>query len=194
MILFFDTETTGKVDFHASPNAPHQPRLVQFAAMLTNDGGKEMASVNLIIAPETFEIPEEAIQVHGITTQIALEYGVSIEEALPVIRRLFLKSQLYVGHNIEFDLMVVTGEFLRAEYDQDPFAEADTFCTMHAMTPVCKLPGKYDSYKWPKLQEAYHHAFGRNFEDAHDALANVRACKEIYFWLKQRRQPETKAP
>ena len=37
MILFFDTETTGKADFKSSPDAAHQPRLVQFAALLMDE-------------------------------------------------------------------------------------------------------------------------------------------------------------
>lgn len=36
MILFYDTETTGKADFRAAPDAAHQPRLVQLAAILAN--------------------------------------------------------------------------------------------------------------------------------------------------------------
>jgi hypothetical protein len=53
------------------------------------------------------------------------------------------------------------------------------------MVNICKLPSKYPGeYKWPRLIEAYRHAFGKDFTGAHDALADVRACKEIYFWLK----------
>jgi len=64
-----------------------------------------------------------------------------------------------------------------------------SFCTMKEMTPICKIPGRYDEFKWPRLTEAYRHAFGGEFGNAHDALADVRACKEIYFWLADRVAP-----
>jgi DNA polymerase III epsilon subunit-like protein len=184
MILFIDTETTGKADFRSPPDAPHQPRLVQFGAILTDDDGKEMSSLNLIINTGV-EIPQEASGIHGITTKIAEDYGISLEFALPLITRFFLKPRQIVAHNVDFDSLILRGEFLRAMIDEDPFEGADLFCTMRAMTPVCKLPGNYGDYKWPKLQEAYKHAFGVEFEGAHDAMADVRACAKVYFWLKK---------
>jgi len=39
------------------------------------------------------------------------------------------------------------------------------------------------NYKNPSLQEAYRHLFGRNFVGAHDAMADVRACRDVYFAL-----------
>lgn len=32
-------------------------------------------------------------------------------------------------------------------------------CPMLKSTPICKLHGKYNSYKWPKVEEAYKHFF-----------------------------------
>ena len=52
-------------------------------------------------------------------------------------------------------------------------------CPMEALTPICKLPGKFGSYKWPKVQEAWDILFPevpyieehRGFDDAlHEAL------------------------
>lgn len=75
MITFFDTETTSKADFRSPPDAPHQPRLVQFAALLCDDAGEEVSSVSIIIKPNGFTIPEEASKIHGITTEIANARG-----------------------------------------------------------------------------------------------------------------------
>ena len=38
--------------------------------------------------------------------------------------------------------------------------------------------------KTPKLVEAYTHFFGKSFANAHSAMADVRACKEVFFRLK----------
>jgi len=69
----------------------------------------------------------------------------------------------------------------------------DSFCTMKAMTGVCKLPGMYDDYKWPKLTEAYRHCYGKEMEGAHDALADVRGCAEVYRWLVAQKKAEVPA-
>lgn len=194
MILFFDTETTGKADFRAEPNAPHQPRLVQFAALLCEDGGEEVSSASLVIKPDGFKIPAEAAGVHGITTERALATGVDCSVARHIYRRWWAYSKLVVAHNIDFDLLIMDGELYRAAGGVNAWGDPrEMFCTMNAMTPICKLPSVngYSDYKWPKLQEAYKHAFGKEFEGAHDALADVRACASIYFWLQKQRQPIT---
>ena len=45
---------------------------------------------------------------------------------------------------------------------------------------VLKLPGKYDSYKWPTLAEAYRHFTGKELEGAHDALVDSEACLVVF--------------
>lgn len=186
MILFFDTETTGKLDFRAPPEANHQPRLVQLACLLTDDAGKELSSINIVVKPNGFEIPVSATAIHGYTTQAATDLGLDLSTVLFLLNDLRQKPHVVVAHNIDFDLKIVEGELRRGDFDCEDgiFGDARIFCTMKSMTPVCKLPGKYGDYKWPKLQEAYKHAFGVEFDGAHDALADVRACAKVYFWLK----------
>lgn len=104
---------------------------------------------------------------------------------MAVFCELARKPQVVVAHNIGFDLLVIRSEACRLGLD-DPFEGASFFCTMENMTDVCKLPGNY-GFKWPKLQEAHRHAFGTPFDDAHDALADVKACAKIYWWLQKQR-------
>lgn len=186
MILFFDTETTGKADFKAAPDAPHQPHLVQLGALLTDDTGAEVASINLIAKPEGFTIPEEASAVHGFTTEKAMASGVDRKHILRVFREFWELANVVVAFNIDFDMLIMDGAIFRLCGGRKAWGKAqETFCAMKAMTSVCKLPGNYGDYKWPKLQEAYRHAFGMEFDGAHDAMADVRACAKIYFWLKE---------
>lgn len=180
--LFFDTETTGKADFKAAPDAKHQPRLVQIGAILQDDQTlKVYGEINLIVQPKAFTIPKEASDVHGITTEIATQYGVPLIHALEAFGSLAKRCEQYVCHNSEFDLIVMTGEAMRMIV---PWWAKESFCTMKATTPICKLPGPY-GFKWPKLQEAHKHAFGKEFDGAHDAMADVRACRDLYLWLKK---------
>lgn len=183
MILFFDTETTGKCDFRADPDAPHQPRLVELAALLCSDLGKEVASVSLIVKPDGFEIPEEASQLHGITTEIALARGVEENLALAIFDRFLDMADVAAAHNVDFDRLVLS----RGCHERRRKLANKGVCTMKPMTDYCRLPGHY-GYKWPTLQEAYQRAFARDFDGAaHSALADVRACKDIYFWLQAER-------
>jgi DNA polymerase III subunit epsilon len=191
MILFFDTETTGKADFKAPVRSPRQPYLVQLAAILTDESGEEMSSLNVIIKPNGYTIPEDAAAIHGITQSIAMEYGVARLQALPLFLDLLKISKRIVAHNLKFDSLVMQIEFARSCFPDKPLFDPVQICTMSLMTPHCAIPNSYGfpDFKWPKLQEAYRHAFGKEFEGAHDALADVKACKEIYFWLKKKLDP-----
>ena len=197
MKLFFDTETTGKFDFKAQPHADHQPRMVQLAALLTNDEGLELGQMNVIIRPEGFTIPDEVAALHGITQAIAESAGVQCKQARRLFREFWQVADLAVAHNISFDMGIIDGEMYRAATGIVKWGKPlNTVCTMKAMTPLCKLPGQFGDFKWPKLQEAYRHAFGCEFLDAHNAMADVRACKEVYFWLRHQHeeQPTPKTP
>jgi len=186
MLLFFDTETTGKADFKAPLIHPSQPHLVQLDAILTDDAFNVRGAANLIVKPEGYTIPKEASDIHGITQEIADKFGVDRETVLSVFSQLAKQATVFVAHNFSFDHLIMSTLSYRVTNARGRFSHlADgAFCTMQAMTPICKLPGNYGNFKWPKLQEAYKHAFGKEFEGAHDAMADVRACLELYKWLK----------
>ncbi len=75
MILFFDTETTGLPPRGAPIDDPRQPHLVQLAAMLADDDGRVLFAMSEIIRPDGYSVPEQASNVHGITTEIAEAVG-----------------------------------------------------------------------------------------------------------------------
>lgn len=183
-ILFYDTETTGKCDFKAPPDAPHQPRLVQLAAIMSDPEGNEIATLKTIIRPDGWTIQPEAQAVHGISVEFAETHGIPLIAAMMMFSAMTSRCQGYVCHNIDFDSRIMAGEKIRTAVPY-PVPERPHFCTMKAMTPICKLPGPY-GFKWPSLKEAYRFCFEKDFEGAHDAMVDVRACKEVYFWMKQR--------
>jgi DNA polymerase III epsilon subunit-like protein len=59
-------------------------------------------------------------------------------------------------------------------------------CTMLSSVDFCQLPGRYGSFKWPQLQELHKILFGKEFDSAHDALADVVACGDCLFELIKR--------
>ncbi len=182
MKLFFDTETTGKCDFRSGPADPRQPRIVQLAALLFEDSGTEIDSMNVIVAPKGWIIPDEAAAIHGITTERATKEGIGIAVALERFAGMMAKADCVVAHNVDFDALILSSEFIRdgGRFELLP----SRFCTMKSTTHLCKLPGMY-GYKWPKLTEAHRFFFGTELEGAHDALADVRACARIYFHLRK---------
>ncbi len=188
MILFIDTETTGFVRRDLPREDASQPRVVQFAALVCDESGDLVAQhVSLVRLPDKFEIPENVSAIHGITTEQANTYGISEGMALSLLDELVTSADLVVAHNIDFDCDVIGCMYARAGRKENAYGVAPRFCTMKATIPICKLPGRYGGdYKWPKLAEAHQHLFGYGFGDAHDALADVLACKRIYFELKSR--------
>lgn len=185
MIAAFDCETTGRAEFRRPCHDPSQPRIVQLAALLMDDEGTERGAFSAIILPDGWTIPDEAAAIHGITTEIAIACGVPLVIALSMFNMFAKQADTIIAHNIDFDAFVTEGEFVRAEKTAR-FLTLKRFCTMKASTPLCRLPSKFKGgdFKWPKLSEAVKILLGKELIGAHDALADVRACAELYFHIQ----------
>lgn len=185
-ILVFDTETTGfppRGEF--DPDNPKNPQLVEIAAALyrfDDEAPKLQGGFSAIIKPDGYEIPEKAASIHGISTERAERYGVDIKLAVKMFNALAERAEMKVAHNIDFDLKIMQAAYARAGLEPD--WPDSSYCTMAASTPLCRLPGRFDDYKWPKLQEAHVHFFGEEFDGAHSALADVEACARVFFALQ----------
>ena len=88
-----------------------------------------------------------------------------------------------IAHNMQFDEKILGAEFLRMGCLNRLDGKAKK-CTMQASTDYCKIPGPYGN-KWPKLEELHKKLFRENFDNAHSALADVRACSRCYFELRR---------
>ncbi len=187
MYLFFDTETTGLPKNYNAPidDLNNWPRLVQLAWVVYDENAKEKIGKNFIIKPEGFQIPKEASSVHGITTEKANKEGQPLKEVLEEFANAVGSSKLLIAHNMNFDEKIMGAEFLRKNTNHDLF-DTVRFCTMQESTDFCQLPGNFGDYKWPRLSELYTKLFGKDFENAHDALADVNACARCFFELIDR--------
>lgn len=184
MKLFFDTETTGLVNWSV-PFDQQTIRMVQLGMILTDNDLNTLQEVGLIIYPDNYAIPEQASNIHGITTDIARFCGISSEMACNLFHKLSQKASMYIGHNIKFDKAVIASE-MRC-HSPIKYQEQVTYCTMLESTSICKLKGTR-GYKWPKLSEAYQYFFNETLHDAHDALTDVRATVRIYKELMNKKQ------
>ena len=186
MYLFFDTETTGLPKSWNTPvsDLNNWPRLVQIAWLQCDNYGKEITKQSYIIKPENFEIPQDAIKVHGISNEKANKFGIPLKNALNEFSNILKNSSLLVAHKMNFDEKVVGSELIRTKIHNN-LSSITKICTMQATTDFCKISGPY-GYKWPTLMELHKKLFNSTFDEAHDALSDVSACAKCFFELKKR--------
>ena len=73
LALAYDTETTGLPLWNDPSDDPRQPHIVQLAAALVDiDTRRTIASMDVIVKPDGWTIPDDTVAVHGITTEHAL--------------------------------------------------------------------------------------------------------------------------
>jgi len=185
--IFFDTETTGLPKDWKAPvdDLNNWPRLVQLGYVIYDSNDKFVESGDYIIKPDGFEIPEESAKVHGISTERAYAEGVDLSEILTQFSRKVEKCEYLVAHNMNFDEKIIGSELLRNNFP-NVVQEKEKICTMLATVNYCKIPGRYDNYKWPKLSELHVKLFGEDFENAHNAFADIEATAKCFFELKRR--------
>ena len=187
MYLIFDTETTGIPKDYKAPctNTDNWPRLIQLGWLLTDAEGRILSEGNHIVRPDGFEIPKAASDVHGITTEFALENGKPLLDVIFAFGADLNQAECVIGHNLDYDLHIVGAEYVRLGYDSRIMFARPTLCTMQATIQYCNIPGRFGP-KWPKLMELYTKLFGQEFDGAHDAMADIVATKECFFELIRR--------
>lgn len=198
--LFFDTETSGLPLFSEPSDDPRQPHIVQLAAALVDlDTRRTIASMDVIVKPDGWTIPDDTVAVHGITNEHALRVG--IDESLAVDMLLGLwEGRTRIAHNESFDARIVRIALKRYGYDatMEAWKAAKVECTQALATPILKLPptakmvaaGRHH-HKSANLGEAYQHFIGKPMENAHSAMADVQACIAVYFAIQDLRRRET---
>ena len=185
MYLFFDTETTGLPRNWKAPvtDLKNWPRMVQIAWVLSDNLGNRIETKSFIIKPEAYTIPVEASRIHRISTERAIEEGVDLTAVLDTFNGLISEADYIIAHNIDFDKMILGAELLRKNIKTDFFYKSK-LCTMKASTDYCKIHGYY-GYKWPKLSELHIKLFGEDFEEAHDASADINATEKCFWEMRK---------
>src|SRR5260221_3384679 len=186
MYLIFDTETTGVPHNKTAPltDLENWPRLVQIAWQLHDQNGKLLSQHNYIVKPDGFDIPFKAEKVHGISTRRALEEGRDGKQVLDAFVVDLSRTQVLVGHNIEFDINIIGAELIRQSKDTAAFLQMEKVDTGIVSIDFCQLPGGMGGkLKMPRLSELHEKLFGKNFEDAHDASYDVAATARCFFAL-----------
>jgi len=211
MELFLDTETSGLPLWREPYNHPGQPWVVQLAAILS-DSERVYGSLNVLIAPLGRRIEPGTVEIHGITEEMARDFGIPEQVACRTLYQLMRSADVAVCHNTEFDIARVACMFDRNDGDNRNVAalmlSKPSYCTMKSSMNLLQLPGQRKwckdcriehepgpkcpqcgtvyEYKWPKLTELYSFLFGKELVDAHDAWGDVVATRECYYEMKRR--------
>jgi DNA polymerase III epsilon subunit-like protein len=189
MFIFFDTETTGlPANFKApASDIKNWPRIVSFSWILYDTAGKAFREADFIVYPEQWEISKESEAIHGISNETAEREGIPLEFILSQFRKDAKECRYGIAHNMAFDSKVITAEHIR-NGKACPLRELKLICTMERTVNLCRLPskGRSGSFKWPKLQELHLHLFGKEFGNAHNSLADVRATADCFFKLREK--------
>lgn len=183
MFLVFDTETTGLPRSHKAPLTDFEnwPRAIQIAWQLHDEKGHLIEAKSHLIQPEGFDIPFEAFKIHGISTEKAKKDGIPLQEVLTEFQAAVDQSKYLVGHNIEFDINVMGCEYLRKGFEEK-LTPKDVIDTVPETVEYVAIPGgKGGGFKYPKLEELHQKLFGKGFDDAHNAIADVEVSARAFF-------------
>lgn len=110
-VLFFDTETTGLIDNEFLPLS-QQPHIIEFGAVLLDvTSGAIVGEFSHLIKPP-IALPTEIPKITGITDEMLkdeLPFGFYFAD----IAQLFIGRRQAYGHNVGFDLRMLTFELRR---------------------------------------------------------------------------------
>jgi len=156
-LCVFDLETTGL--------QVTKDRIVQIAVIKINPNGLK-EELNLIVNPE-MEIPQEVIDIHGITNERAKECPTFKELAVQVVT--FIGNSDLAGFNSnKFDIPLLAEEFLRIGVDFD--------LSNRAFIDVQNIFHKMEQRT---LVAAYKFYCEKDLTKAHDAMFDTVATWEV---------------
>ena len=191
MYLIFDTETTGLPKSWDAPlsDGENWPRCIQIAWQIHDAKGEVIVHEDYLIRPDGFTIPFDSEQVHGISTALAEEQGIPLEEVLQKFHSALNQAEYLVGHNVSFDRNIIGAEYLRSGLTDALAGKAVVDTCTEETASLCQLPGgRGGKFKLPTLSELYHFLFQESFEEAHNATADVEATSRVFLELLRQDQ------
>ncbi len=158
-IVFFDVETTGLNVI--------RDRILQIALIKYFPDGREPEELSMLINP-SIPISEESMSIHGITPKDLANKPTFLEVAQKLYD--FIGNADLGGYNSNrFDIPMLMEEFGRAGFDFD--------VTHRKLIDVQRIFYRMEPRT---LKAAVKYYCGKNLEDAHDALEDVRATVDVF--------------
>lgn len=193
--IIIDTEGTGLFRHKnedgttRASDAPGQPRMAEFAAVLVDRELNFEEHYQAYIQPVDWqhedgspmlEMPQEAFDVHGLSMEFLREHGIPVGMALSIYRKAVQDGRAVLGYNQQHDGRQVRAELRRAGID-DMFEQTPTVCAMRSLQAakikIKKLNGKGG---FPRLIDAAAHFNIEYPEDRrHSALEDALVTRRI---------------
>jgi DNA polymerase-3 subunit epsilon len=159
--ICFDTETTGLYPQEGD-------RLIEIGCVELIDGRKTNNYFHQLINPER-EVPEEAVRIHGITTDKLLDKPKFCEIANNLLD--FLQDSILVAHNASFDI-----KFLNFELESAGYKKISNEVIDSLLLAKTKYPGQKNSLN--NLCVRYNIDNSRRV--FHGALLDAELLAEVY--------------
>ena len=202
-IIVFDTETTGF--------SPEESEIVQLSYILYNvdtqnvlyatTPGDDIVKIN-------HTIPKKTSDIHGITKEMTLDKR-PIKDHIDEFISYFNQASKFVGHNIKFDIKMITGQIKKIidehpeekeNYDEflQKFAMVDkvskskttqvlpdaAYCTMTESKGICAQLRGVKKLKNEKLIEVHKLLFNQDVGgQLHNALVDISVTLRVYLKL-----------
>ena len=176
MYIFIDVETNGIGTFR-----PPTQIITQISFIKTDLDGNILQNFSKLIkgAKDVADIKEVVFTVEQLNNE-----GISLEEALNVVKEAFQDNSMFISHNAEFDFSIINrdAEKLGISINIENF-----FCTMKKSENFCKiLSSKKNQYKWPKLSElAEKLKIEYDSSRLHNSEYDIMILKDCFFIGKQ---------
>ena len=174
-IVIVDTETTGLCK-PVPTDIQFQPFATEIYACKLNENFEFLGEFETLIKPP-IPIPPEITKITGIT-DATLIGAPSFFDIYGELYDFFCGADIVVGHNIEFDINVISYELMRHDLDRK-------FCwpRLHG----CTIESSYHyKNKRLNLQALHEFLFGEGFEKGHRAKTDVMATVRCFIELVKR--------
>jgi DNA polymerase-3 subunit epsilon len=170
--LVFDTETTGIDVFN--------DRIVQLFIATADSEGNLLETWEWVIDPGV-EVPEEASNVHGFTTEYLREKGEDPKTALHVAYRVFntYEHLTWVAYNLSFDLSILDTELERHLNLRDFSFVVQREGSLFDPLVVDRAKDKYRKGKRKLENVAAHYGIPFNPDEAHKADYDVKVTAKV---------------
>lgn len=203
-VIVFDTETTGlpKTRVLTQGLLELWPYIVQLSYLIYDVNQKELIKIRdcIIKIPYDIEIPQESINLHGITNDISYSQGINIENIIEEFMEDLNNCDYIIGHNIEFDINMIKVELMRLNMNMNKnmnlyysylefLSECKKFyCTMQETIDICAIKkinkqGK-EYFKFPKLIELHEKLFNTSPKGLHNSLNDILVCLRCFYKIK----------
>ncbi len=201
--LFIDNETTGLPPHGIVPGKrpgttkkeqlPYETHVMQYPHIVSiawklNDREPFCAIINI----GDVDIPQEAIDIHGITKEMSLASDLLFGQVVNLL--LYdeegpVKADFIIGHGIYFDTSIIKANVLReielGRLPHDAFEKITEFLHKDKRIDTMRYGAKFMGGAWPKLHELYYALFNERF-NAHCAKDDVEAVARCFWALREK--------